>query len=140
MTSNPLLAKDDFEYLKVPTPTDSFNSSSVNHALTAVAREVAELLQRAYPFQVNGVDRAMMSAIRAVEAEYMQPMTTEPLTARELEVLQLIVDGYNNCAIAQKLYITKNTVKAHVRNIMKKLYASDRTQAAVWALRAGLVQ
>jgi DNA-binding NarL/FixJ family response regulator len=45
------------------------------------------------------------------------------LTARELEVLQMIVDGHNNIAITRKLYITVGTVKTHVRNILKKLYS-----------------
>jgi DNA-binding NarL/FixJ family response regulator len=61
------------------------------------------------------------------------------LTERELEVLQLIVDGYSNAAIADKLFITVGTVKTHVRNILNKLCADDRTQAAVRALRSGLV-
>ena len=62
-----------------------------------------------------------------------------PLTERELEVLQLIVNGYSNAQIAEKLYITVGTVKTHVRNILNKLCADDRTQAAVHALRSGLV-
>ncbi len=61
-----------------------------------------------------------------------------PLTERELEVLQLIVDGNSNAAIADKLFITVGTVKTHVRNILNKLCADDRTQAAVRALRTGL--
>ena len=66
-------------------------------------------------------------------------MTVEPLTARELEVLQLIVDGYNNSTISGKLYITQGTVKTHVRNVLRKLCVEDRTQAAIRALRSGLV-
>jgi DNA-binding NarL/FixJ family response regulator len=62
-----------------------------------------------------------------------------PLTERELEVLQLIVNGYSNAQIAEELYITVGTVKTHVRNILNKLSADDRTQAAVSALRSGLV-
>ncbi|ACK66380.1 two component transcriptional regulator, LuxR family [Rippkaea orientalis PCC 8801] len=62
-----------------------------------------------------------------------------PLTERELEVLQLIVDGYSNAQISEQLYITVGTVKTHVRNILNKLCADDRTQAAVRALRSGLV-
>jgi DNA-binding NarL/FixJ family response regulator len=62
-----------------------------------------------------------------------------PLTERELEVLQLIVDGNSNASIADKLFITVGTVKTHVRNILNKLCADDRTQAAVRALRTGLV-
>ncbi|MGA1622352.1 MAG: response regulator [Synechocystis sp.] len=61
------------------------------------------------------------------------------LTDRELEVLQLIVDGCSNADIAETLYITVGTVKTHVRNILNKLSADDRTQAAVRALRFGLV-
>lgn len=63
-----------------------------------------------------------------------------PLTSRELEVLQLIVDGCSNAAIAEKLYISLGTVKTHVRHILNKLSADDRTQAAVHALRSGYVQ
>ncbi|MFM7383694.1 MAG: response regulator [Microcystaceae cyanobacterium] len=61
------------------------------------------------------------------------------LTERELEVLQLIVNGHSNAAIAEQLFITVGTVKTHVRNILNKLCADDRTQAAVHALRSGLV-
>jgi DNA-binding NarL/FixJ family response regulator len=64
---------------------------------------------------------------------------TSILTDRELEVLQLIVDGYSNAEIAERLYITLGTVKTHVRKILNKLCADDRTQAAVRALRMGLV-
>lgn len=63
-----------------------------------------------------------------------------PLTDRELDVLELIVGGCNNADIAEKLYITVGTVKTHVRNILNKLCVDDRTQAAVRALRAGLVE
>ncbi|MGD1807492.1 response regulator [Dapis sp. BLCC M126] len=63
----------------------------------------------------------------------------DPLTERELEVLQLIVSGCSNAQIAEKLYITTGTVKTHVRSILNKLCANDRTQAAVRALRSGLV-
>lgn len=61
------------------------------------------------------------------------------LTERELEVLSLIVDGLSNPQIAQKLFITRATAKAHVHSILQKLYVDDRTQAAVTAMREGLV-
>ncbi|HEY9902648.1 MAG TPA: response regulator transcription factor [Candidatus Sericytochromatia bacterium] len=77
--------------------------------------------------------------ISAAEPEYSQLIEAYPLTERELEVLQLIVEGCSNAAIAEKLYITVGTVKTHVRNILNKLCADDRTQAAVRALRSGLV-
>lgn len=77
--------------------------------------------------------------INAASSEYSQLLEAYPLTERELEVLQLIVEGYSNAVIADKLYITVGTVKTHVRNILNKLCADDRTQAAVRALRSGLV-
>jgi len=67
------------------------------------------------------------------------PQQQTSLTERELQVLELIVAGCSNAAIAEKLYITVGTVKTHVRNILNKLCADDRTQAAVRALRTGLV-
>lgn len=62
-----------------------------------------------------------------------------PLTAREMEVLKLIVDGLSNPEIAERLTITKATAKAHVHSILQKLCVDDRTQAAVLAMRQGYV-
>jgi DNA-binding NarL/FixJ family response regulator len=61
------------------------------------------------------------------------------LSTREIQVLRLMVDGCTNCMIAQQLDISLGTVKSHVRNILSKLGADDRTQAAVRALRDGLL-
>ena len=79
-------------------------------------------------------------AITAVAEEYQQLIETYPLTDRELEVLELIVAGCSNAEISSRLYITVGTVKTHVCHILNKLCADDRTQAAVRALRAGLVK
>lgn len=61
------------------------------------------------------------------------------LTARETEVLQAIVNGASNAQIATSLNISLETVKSHVKKILQKLQARDRTQAVVIALRASLV-
>ena len=61
-----------------------------------------------------------------------------PLSPRELEVLRLIADGLNNKAIAEALEISLSTVKTHIERILERLAVSDRTQAAVKALRRGL--
>jgi two-component system, NarL family, response regulator LiaR len=78
----------------------------------------------------------------ALTAPAELPFTLEmyPLSDREQQVLQLIVDGFDNAAIAGQLHIGIGTVKTHVRHILSKLSVSDRTQAAVRALRLGLVQ
>lgn len=103
----------------------------------AIAKVV---LKQAKPRKaVSDAAVAKKVAIDAAEPEYSQLIEAYPLTERELEVLQLIVEGCSNAAIAEKLYITVGTVKTHVRNILNKLCADDRTQAAVRALRSGLV-
>ncbi len=77
--------------------------------------------------------------IRAVEPEYEQVLASDPVTEREREVLELMVSGCTNVVIAERLFITVGTVKTHVRNILAKLCADDRTEAAVRALRSGII-
>ncbi|CAN5582109.1 response regulator transcription factor [soil metagenome] len=67
------------------------------------------------------------------------PINTSSLSERELEVLGLVVEGLSNQEIAERLILSTETVKTHMRHIMEKLAVSDRTQAAVKALRTGLV-
>ncbi len=62
-----------------------------------------------------------------------------PLTPRETDVLRMVADGGSNAEVAAALHIGLGTVKGHVRDILEKLAASDRTQAAVVALRRGLI-
>lgn len=90
--------------------------------------------------QQNAPKLTSISSTNSSESpEDQPPIEAYSLTDRELEVLQLIVEGCSNAAIAEKLYITIGTVKTHVRNILNKLCADDRTQAAVRALRSGIV-
>jgi len=62
------------------------------------------------------------------------------LTEREMEVLTLIARGYTNQKLAEELVISIGTVKGHVSNILSKLHLADRTQAAVYAWREGIVR
>jgi DNA-binding NarL/FixJ family response regulator len=64
----------------------------------------------------------------------------EPLTERERDVLQLLVEGKSNQEIAQSLILSESTVKNHLRNILGKLHLRNRIQAAVYAVRQGLVE
>jgi DNA-binding NarL/FixJ family response regulator len=77
--------------------------------------------------------------IRSVEPEFGEVLKVYPLTDRELEVLELMVTGCTNGVIAKQLFITVGTVKTHVRNILNKLCADDRTEASVRALRSGII-
>ncbi|MBD2519407.1 response regulator transcription factor [Nostoc sp. FACHB-973] len=77
--------------------------------------------------------------IRAISSEQWKQIAENPLTERELCILQMIVNGKSNLVIAQALFITVGTVKTHVRHIFLKLNVTDRTQATVLALHSGLV-
>jgi len=71
------------------------------------------------------------------------PVPTAPkhdLTERELDVLRLIAQGKSNKEIADDLILSEKTVKTHVSNILQKLHLSDRTQAAVYALKQKIVE
>jgi DNA-binding NarL/FixJ family response regulator len=79
--------------------------------------------------------------------EFQSPQMTQTaemkkadeLTEREIEVLKLITEGMSNKEIADKLSVTENTVKVHVRTTLEKLHLRNRVQAAVYAVREGLV-
>lgn len=87
------------------------------------------------------VARRLMAEISTpVQALYSQGRLSEALTEREVEVLQLVAQGMSNAEIAETLVITERTVKAHVSNLLSKLQLSDRTQAAVFAWREGIVK
>jgi DNA-binding NarL/FixJ family response regulator len=76
------------------------------------------------------------------QPEYTQGKETQAvdeLTTREIEVLEQVVTGASNKEIADALHITENTVKIHLRNILEKLHVQNRIQAAVYAVRQGLV-
>jgi two-component system NarL family response regulator len=62
------------------------------------------------------------------------------LTEREMEVLRLVAQGLNNRDIAGKLFISENTVKNHIRNILEKLHLHSRMEAVVYAVREKLLE
>jgi len=79
---------------------------------------------------------------RKLMQEFTNPQPATPkhdLTERELEVLRLIAQGKSNKEISDDLVLSEKTVKTHVSNILQKLHLSDRTQAAVYALRQKIV-
>jgi len=130
MKSSPRSTKDDFKQSRFSTQADFSNALSSNHALVTVAQEVAERLQQAYPPPSDDTNSVEAIVIRAVDSDLRQMILAESLTDRELEVLQLIVDGDNSIAIAKrcceaqiarKLNISVGTAKTHIRDILKKL-------------------
>ena len=95
--------------------------------------------------------KQMVEAIRAVHAgkkgippqvaaQLAEHLGDEPLSQRELEVLRHVAGGNRNRDIAQLLFISEETVKVHLKHVMEKLGASDRTQAIAIAVRRGIIQ
>lgn len=93
----------------------------------------------------------LLTAIRAVHAgrrylaspvavQLAEHMSDDALTTREQDVLTMVARGFSNKRVADALDISEHTVKAHLKNILGKLHADDRTQAATEALRRGLIQ
>jgi DNA-binding NarL/FixJ family response regulator len=72
-------------------------------------------------------------------AEDRQPLAPPRLTDRELQVLKLVAQGLGNRDIAQQLYISENTVKNHIRNILEKLQLHSRMEAVIYAVREKLL-
>lgn len=83
------------------------------------------------------VAERVIQEINGAKGGIFNPFTE--LTNREMEVLRLIARGMSNSDIAEELFISENTVKGHVSNILSKLQLADRTQAAVYAWEQGLV-
>ena len=72
-------------------------------------------------------------------ADTFSDMQSCGLSAREMGILRLLADGRSNKVIAATLNIAESTVKLHLRNILRKLHATNRTQAALWAMQRGIV-
>jgi DNA-binding NarL/FixJ family response regulator len=85
---------------------------------------------------VHAGKRHVPAEVAAVLAEHLGD---EDLTPREFEVLQLIRDGHKNKQIADRLSISENTVNFHIKNLVEKLGANDRTHAVTIAVRRGLL-
>lgn len=95
-------------------------------------KELVEIIR-----QVHAGKKRIPAEIAANLAEHY---SDEALTGREVEVLRQIACGSRNRDIAEKLFITEETVKVHIKHIMEKLGASDRTQAVAIGVRRGIIQ
>jgi NarL family two-component system response regulator LiaR len=109
--------------------------------------DLIKAIQAAYSGEVQLHPNITKKLMQQVAARAGQPTSEaakataiEELTERELDVLRFIAKGLNNREIAGQLVISEKTVKTHVSNILTKLHLADRTQAAIYALKAGLVK
>ncbi len=114
----------------------------IQRALAAGAR--AYVLKSMPPSDLIAVIRQVHSGMKRIlpeiAANLAEHLDDEDLTAREVEILQHIVGGNRNRDIAELLFISEETVKAHVKNIMAKLGANDRTEAVAIGIRRGFIQ
>jgi DNA-binding NarL/FixJ family response regulator len=133
---------DEFPDAKVIVLTTYAGDEDIHRALDAGAKGylvkdmvVADVLNVVRA--VHGGRRAIPPAVAAKLAEHTPRI---PLTSRETEVLSLVANGLSNAEVAERIGRTEGTVKVHLKNILQKLGASDRTEAVTTALRRGFIQ
>jgi len=116
--------------------------TEIQRALAAGAR--AYILKTMPPAEMTDAVRQVHAGKKRIPPEVatqlVEHLGDQALTDREVEVLQLVVSGNRNRDIADRLFISEETVKVHMKHVMEKLGASDRTQAVTIGLRRGLIQ
>ncbi|MGM9902891.1 LuxR family DNA-binding response regulator [Enterococcus sp. 10A9_DIV0425] len=139
----------DWPEAKIIIVTSFIDDEKVYPAIEAGAS--GYLLKTSTAHEIADAIRATQRGERVLEPEVTtkmmekmsrrnEPILHEELTNRENEILMLISEGKSNQEIADELFITLKTVKTHVSNILAKLEVEDRTQAAIYAFKHGLVK
>jgi len=132
----------EFPQARIIILTTFAGDVEIQRALEAGAR--AYILKSMPPKELVEVIRQVHAGRRRIPPEIAANLaehySDEALTGREVEVLHQIAGGNRNRDIADKLFITEETVKVHIKHIMEKLGASDRTQAVAIAVRRGIIQ
>ena len=146
--------KREMPHVKIVILTVSDDDHNLFEAIKCGAQ--GYLLKDLEPYQLYDLlesisrDEAPLSGAVAAKIlkEFTQPGSShtketkvvDELTHREIDILELVVEGKTNKEIAFSLNISENTVKIHLRNILEKLHLQNRIQAAVYAVRQGLVE
>ena len=134
--------RGEFPQARIIMLTTSDADAEIQRALRAGA--AGYILKSVPRAELLAVIRLVHSGKRYVPVDVVtrlaEHLDEEDLTTRELEVLRLIRDGYRNKQIAEQLAIAETTVNFHIKNIVDKLGANDRTHAVTIALRRGLLQ
>lgn len=140
-TDSLVAIRGEFPRARVIMLTTSDSDGEIQRAMRAGAS--AYLLKSMPKDELLAVVRSVHAGRRhvppEVAARLAEHLGDEDLTARELEVLQLIRDGYRNKQIADQLKVAESTVNFHIKNLVGKLGANDRTHAVTIALRRGLL-
>jgi DNA-binding NarL/FixJ family response regulator len=132
---------EEFPSARIIVLTTYVGDALVLRALKAGARAylLKSLLRKELLETIRLVHAGQKRIVPVVAAELAEHATDEALSPREVDVLRLIAGGNANKAIASQLSITEETVKGHVKNILAKLAASDRTHAVTIALKRGII-
>jgi DNA-binding NarL/FixJ family response regulator len=134
--------RGEFPHARIIMLTTSDGDGDIQRALRAGAS--AYILKSMPKNELLGVIRSVHAGRRhippQVAARLAEHLGDDDLTTRELEVLRFIRDGYRNKQIAGQLSISETTINFHIKNLVDKLQANDRTHAVTIALRRGLLQ
>jgi DNA-binding NarL/FixJ family response regulator len=134
--------RSEFPEARIIILTTFEGDVEIQRALQAGAR--GYLLKNMPPSELLDVIRQVHGGKKRIPPEIasqlLEHMSDEVLTQREVEVLREVADGNRNREIAEKLFISEETVKVHIKHIMEKLGATDRTQAVAIGLRRGIIQ
>jgi DNA-binding NarL/FixJ family response regulator len=134
--------RNEFPQARIIMLTTFEGDVEIQRALQAGAR--GYLLKNMPPSEIVEVVRQVHAGKKrvpaSVAAQIAEHMSDEELTAREIEVLRKVADGNRNRDIADLLFISEETVKVHIKHIMEKLGAKDRTQAIAIAVRRGIIE
>ena len=134
--------RSEFPEARIIMLTTFEGDVEIQRALQAGAR--GYLLKNMPPSELLDVIRQVHAGKKrippAIASQLAEHMSSETLTEREVEVLREVAGGNKNRDIANKLFISEETVKVHIKHIMEKLGASDRTQAVTIGVRRGIIQ
>jgi two-component system nitrate/nitrite response regulator NarL len=115
---------------------DGFLLKDISTEALLASLELALIGERVFPSQVIPLLLRGAAGLAPVRRETMEDITQ--LSTREMQILRCLVDGNPNKVIAQRLDMAEATIKVHVKNILRKIKAENRTQAAIWALHHGI--
>ena len=141
-TDTLIAIRGEFPQARIIMLTTSDGDGDIQRAMRAGAS--GYILKSMHMDELLSVIRSVHAGRRhispEVAARLAEHLGDDDLTARELDVLRLIRDGHRNKQIADQLAISENTVNFHIKNLVDKLQANDRTHAVTIALRRGLLQ
>jgi DNA-binding NarL/FixJ family response regulator len=133
--------RSEFPDARIIMVTSSEGDVEMQRALAGGAR--GYLLKSMPPSDLLDAIRKVHAGKKAIPSEIATHLANhisdEALTAREIEILEQIAEGNRNKDIAERLFISEGTVKVHIKHIMEKLGANDRTQAITIAVRRGII-